>query len=161
MSKNLSEFVVEKVIHHLEASDNEFTILKHIFEDQYLRCKLCNVILVPVPINKDKKYQNNWICPCDFCFIGDSYSTYDNYHHNYRSRGLGEPICDEIYCRGCVEKHGYKTFFSRYNIKKRELENYNGDFHEPQEFDRKNIIWKREMSDFINMCKKCNDENSQ
>ena len=159
MAKNISECVVEKVIDYMEVSNNELKLLKHIFKHEYLRCKLCNVILVPVPKNQKKAYMDHWICSCDFCFITEYYPTYDNPYHYFRSRGLGEHICDEIYCKGCIEKHGYAKFFTRYKFGKVKQnfptrEDYNGDFHEPRDI----CVWERNISNYINICKQCDSE---
>ena len=158
--KNLKEYVVSKMIDYVENSDGECAILKHIFEGEYLHCRLCNLIMAPVN-KRDRKYEHRWICPCDLCFIDDRNDVYDNtYNHYFRSKGLGEPYCDEMYCKGCVEKHGYQHFFSRYNLEKKEYEYYNGDFHRPSSLDRKEISWTRKTGTYINMCKKCANEDA-
>lgn len=161
MSKNIEEYVVCEVIKHLESSNNECAMLKYMFKHQYLNCVLCNKILVPVD-HKDKKYENAWICPCDFCFIEDSYPAYDYaYHHTFRSRGLGEPICGFVYCKECVTKEGYNNLFCRYDLEKKEydFEFTANNFHRP-DIDRKLNTWKNEPSKYINMCKKCYKEDN-
>ena len=110
---NIQEYVVKKVIEYIEKSETECSLLKHIFHDQYLKCVLCDKLVVPFD-EKDIEHQDLWICPCEFCFIDEFYPTYLNTKHtNFRRRGCGEPACNSIYCYECVKQKGYNNLFYR------------------------------------------------
>lgn len=159
-AKNIEEYVVEKVIDYMESSHEDYVLLKHIFQDQYLRCKLCNTIVVPVPNDiNDERYKNLWICPCDFCYIGENCDVYEDTRHRAPRRALGDVPCDIVYCKGCVSKHGYNSLFIRYKFIDKEIV-LNADFHDTNEYKMRYDVMDlltRKMT-YFNMCKKCGQE---
>lgn len=149
MAKNIQEFVAEKVIEHLEKTNVELNIYRHVFDDKLLNCKMCNSFVVPVDEDK-KEYKNLWICPCEFCYIDDISDVYG--YGSPFTRGLGAPYCDSIYCKSCVEKQGYNNLFVRFEIQDRRrffrIANFNGQFHD--NFGKKT---------HYNMCIRCYKED--
>jgi hypothetical protein len=74
-----------------------------------MKCKLCDSFVVPVDRDR-KEFEELWISPCEFSYIDDLSDIYA-YGSPFK-RGLGAPYCESIYCKGCVEKHGYVKLLS-------------------------------------------------